>query len=116
MISEERALDPTLFPRRNRSNLRGEIIGLPDRTTLAAVRVVVTINLGQKNGLVTGDLLEITQAGSRVTDPIAGQEMTLPDRAAGNLLVYQVYEQIAYGLILSADEAVNVGDGVQSFP
>jgi len=116
MISEERALDPTLFPRRNRSNLRGEIIGLPDRTTLAAVRAVVTINLGQKNGLVTGDLLEITQAGSRVTDPIAGQEMRLPDRAVGNLLVYQVYEQIAYGLIISADEAVNVGDGVQSFP
>ena len=45
---------------------------------------------------MTGDLLEITHAGSRVTDPIAGQEMTLPDRAVGNLLVYQVYEQIAY--------------------
>ena len=40
----------------------------------------------------------------------------LPDRSVATLLVYQVYEQVAYGLVLVASEVLTVGDPVRSFP
>ncbi len=116
LVSEERILDPTLFPKTNQLNLAGEIIGLRANATLAANNSVVTVNLGAQSGVMVGDLLRIAKRGASVADPVTGKMIDLPDRSVASLLVYQVYEQVAYGLVLVASEVLTVGDPVRSFP
>lgn len=80
--------------------------------TNAAQSQVVAINKGSRDGLERGHVLTLLTAGSRMpdkTDP-GKPMMQLPDERNGTLMVFRTFDRVSYGLILSIQSGVKVGD------
>jgi hypothetical protein len=73
---------------------------------------VVVINRGTKDGMERGHVLAIQTNGQRVVDKTGAsfQEIKLPDERNGLLMVFRPFERVSYALVLSAEQAVRVGD------
>ena len=78
----------------------------------AAQNQVVVINRGTKDGMERGLVLAIQTNGQRVVDKTGTsfQEIRLPDERNGLLMVFRPFERVSYALVLSAEQAVRVGD------
>jgi hypothetical protein len=75
---------------------------------------IVTINRGDREGLIVGDVLAIYQTGEVVQDPIQQEMVALPDVRAGIVMVFAVYEKASFGLVLTATRPLAVGDKVKN--
>jgi LysM domain len=73
---------------------------------------VVVINRGTKDGMERGHVLAIQTNGERVVDKTGTsfQDIKLPDERNGLLMVFRPFERVSYALVLSAEQAVRVGD------
>ncbi|HET7313296.1 LysM domain-containing protein [Salinisphaera sp.] len=75
---------------------------------------VVTLDRGRNAGVRRGDVLKIYESGRTVPDPVAGGEVELPEVEAGYLMVFKVDDQVSFGLIMHATQAIHVGDVVHT--
>ena len=73
---------------------------------------VVTINKGQRDGLVEGSVLAILKTGETVRDRVTGQQVKVPDERSGLLMVFRTYDKISYGLVLTASRDLALMDKV----
>lgn len=73
---------------------------------------VVVLNRGSLDGIERGHVLAVYQAGQRARDPITGEMLTLPPLQAGILMIFKVEDRVSYGLIMSAERAIHVGDRI----
>jgi len=81
----------------------------------------VVLNRGQVDGLEQGAVLAIDQQGAVVHDKMGewpwnkqpfGDQVQLPYERAGTLIVFKVYDQISYGLVIGARSPMQVADRV----
>lgn len=83
---------------------------------------IVSINRGKKDGLDLGTVLELYRFGEIVTDrtdkssswSYGKQKVKLPDHQYGNLFIFRVFDNIAYGLVMQVTDSVKVGDVAKS--
>ena len=75
---------------------------------------VVVLNRGSNDGLAVGDVLTVFQKGEEVRDHVRGGMVKLPDEEAGTLMVFKVYNEIGYGLIMEATTAIHINDFVRN--
>jgi hypothetical protein len=73
---------------------------------------VVVINRGTKDGMERGHVLSIQTNGERIVDKTGTsfQDIKLPDERNGLLMVFRPFERVSYALVLTATQAVRVGD------
>jgi hypothetical protein len=73
---------------------------------------VVVINRGFKDGMERGHVLAIQTNGERLVDKTGTsfQDIKLPDERNGLLMVFRPFERVSYALVLTATQAVRVGD------
>ncbi|OIQ70953.1 hypothetical protein GALL_474330 [mine drainage metagenome] len=73
---------------------------------------VVVINKGLRDGIQSGHVLAIWQAGARQVDKTdAAQPMLkLPDERKGLLMVFRPFEKLSYALVLDITSGVKVAD------
>lgn len=73
---------------------------------------VVVINRGTNDGMERGHVLAIQTNGQRVVDKTGTsfQDIKLPDERNGLLMVFRPFERVSYALVLTATQAVRVGD------
>ena len=127
LVREVTRLDPTIFPTEPSRPMNGHIIALTTGERLASQLDSVVINLGTRDGLVMGDILSIEQPGARmvdsqgrsrkgftdqVRDVFSRNQVQLPNKDIGTLLVYRTFEKLAYGVILTITEPTGIGDSV----
>ena len=102
----------------------GRVISVVNGVNVIGQYHVVVINRGRRHGLEPGHVLSIWQAGDKVKDRGPGgtsNEFTkpfapsvkLPEERAGTFMVFKAYEQLSYGLIMSATADLHVGDLVR---
>ena len=72
------------------------------------------MNRGSRDGLEIGDVLTVFQAGEEVRDRIGGGKVQLPDEEAGTIMVFKVYDEIGYGLVMEATTAIHLHDAVRN--
>jgi hypothetical protein len=106
--------DPRFFPRAPESVVDGTIIWLAEQRLQATQYQVVALNRGRAHGIETGHLLTILQRGREVDDPYAYRDVTLPQRAIGEMMVFKVGERLSFGLVLEATRPVTALDRVES--
>jgi hypothetical protein len=75
---------------------------------------VVVMNRGSNDGLAVGDVLTVWQKGEVVRDRVEGGSVRIPDEPAGTLMVFKVYDQIGYGLVMEATQALHTLDYVRN--
>ena len=93
--------------------VQGTIISLFNALTRAARNQVVIINRGQRDGLERGHLLKLEKRGERVHDVVSKSiknTLTLPDIRLGIVMIFKVFDQVSYGVIMESTHTVQVGD------
>lgn len=97
-------------------NVRGRIISVYSGLQSVGADSIVTLDLGKENGLETGHVLAVYQHGKTIVDKTTPDHdrITLPSQRAGLLFVFQVFNKVSYGLLMSASRPIQVGDWVAS--
>jgi len=118
-VEGERSL--TFAPHAPTKPIDGQIIAVADNVSQIGQFQVVVLNRGQVDGLEQGAVLAIDQQGAIVGDKMAewpwnkqpfGDQVQLPYERAGTLIVFKVYDQISYGLVIGARSPMQVADRV----
>ena len=105
------------FPKPPAHDVRGEIISLVDAISQLGRYQTIALNLGQRDGLETGNLLRIKHIGSVIRDleeEDSDFRVKLPDEEIGVVMIIRTFEKMSYGLIMEADRPVSKKDYVES--
>ncbi|HZD53647.1 MAG TPA: LysM peptidoglycan-binding domain-containing protein [Woeseiaceae bacterium] len=108
------------FPKAPDTTIDGRIISVVDGVSQIGQYMVVVLNRGARDGLTPGHVLTVFQAGEVMSDRYAGgtmfrgHDVKLPDEEAGTVMVFKVYDRIAYGLVMEATSAIHVLDAVRN--
>jgi len=127
LVREESLMDPTIFPSEPVNDIQGKIMAMTNTERMASQLDTVLLDVGQREGLVLGDILSINQPGPLIVDDTerkqkgfaarfaaiaTNEKVQLPNKEIGTLLVYRVFDRMSYGLILSSTEPTKIGDKV----
>ena len=119
LVREESSIGSTIFPSEPEAPVSGMIIGFLGASSLASQLDTVVIDLGSNDQLEVGNILSIKLPGPQIVDVVErGQlsfrqrisamfnqeQLQLPGKDIGTLLVYKTFEQLSYALILSSLE------------
>jgi LysM repeat protein len=115
------------LPRSPERDVKGQIISVVDGVNLIGQYQIVAINRGARDGIETGHVLAVDQAGEIVRDKFSGRKwlglktgsafaprVKLPDERSGTMLIFKTYDRMSYGLILSATNTIRVADRVRT--
>ncbi|MEQ1635566.1 MAG: LysM peptidoglycan-binding domain-containing protein [Methylococcales bacterium] len=105
------------FPHPPEKPVNGSIISVLNGVSQIGQYNTVVLNKGTEEGLVVGHVLDIYQRGKLLADPYAEEKDTaviLPDEMAGSLMVYRVFKNVSYALVMQASQAIHILDKVQS--
>ena len=101
-------------PKAPDEDINGLIIDVMDGVSQIGQFDVVVLNRGEEHGLEAGDVLAVYQAGREVRDDVAGERVTLPEERAGELIVFQTFDELSFGLIMRAQRNINTMDMVRN--
>ncbi len=100
---------PRVAPRAPSDPVHSEIISVYRGLNQAGKYSVVAISAGKQQGLEVGHVLKIETPGRLIRDRETKDMVQLPSESAGELLLFRVFDRIAYGLVMSASAAISVG-------
>jgi hypothetical protein len=106
----------TFAPRPPEKALQGKILQVYRGVSQAGKNSVVSFNVGANQGIEVGHVLAIQSTGETVVDRESPklEKVKLPNETIGHLLVFRVFDRIAYGLIMDAANVVPVGATVKT--
>lgn len=111
-------VDTEFVPHAPPEGTHGHIISLYDAITQVGSFQVITVSLGQRNGIEKGHVLDINQAGRIVADPFEKPgslvDVELPEESAGRALVFRTFEKVSYALIMETSRPIQEGDSATS--
>lgn len=113
LMPAERGQFLNFSPRPPDREVQARIVSVYRGVTQVGRNSVVAISAGTANGVANGNVLAIRQLGRMVVDREKDNEVVkLPDEDVGHLLVFRVFDRIAYGLVMDASQSISVGDVV----
>ena len=98
------------------SVVTGKVIAMYGGVSEAGRGAIVTLNLGSKKGMESGHVLAMLSAG-KVPVYRSGEkhaEVKLPNERYGLALIFRVFENVSYALVMRADISVQIGDVVET--
>ena len=110
--SSNEEVNSIFYPKAPDDEVEGVIIAVEGGVASIGRYDVVAINRGEREGLATGDVLAVNQAGKTIRDSVGKGRVKLPSERAGLLIVFKVFEKLSYGLILEAERPLSVFDEV----
>ena len=109
-------IDTEFVPHAPNDQVHGYIISLFDAITQVGTFQVITLNLGDRNGIEKGHVLAVNQAGRVIADPFEKPgslvDVQLPEETAGVAMVFRTYEKVSYALIMETTRPIQIGDAV----
>ena len=105
------------FPKPPATDVSGRIISLLDAISQLGQYQTIAINLGLRDGVETGNVLNIKRPGKIIPDkeePDPTFRVKLPDEKVGNAMIIRSFEKMSYALIMAADSPVSIRDYVES--
>ncbi len=109
--------DRDFFPKPPAIEVRGEVISLLDAISMIGKFQTIAINLGSRDGVETGNLLEIRRLGEVIPDNSEEDptfRVKLPDERIGMAMIIRSFEKMSYALVMEADRPVVVTDYLQT--
>lgn len=100
---------PSLAPRAPDRAIEGRILSVYRGIESVGRHSVVAISPGADAGIEVGHVLRVLGASRQVTDRDTRERVVLPGEPIGELVVFRVFEKIAYGLVTGASQSISVG-------
>lgn len=114
LAEEERSIDSTFFPSAPASEVDAKIIAVEGGVTQVGKMDVVVINLGDREGMMVGNVLAVYKRGGIVKDRVKGDMVMLPDERAGLVMIFRTFEKLSLGLVLEAERPLAIKDLVRN--
>jgi len=105
------------FPKPPATDVSGRIISLLDAISQLGQYQTIAINLGSRDGVETGNVLNIKRFGKIIPDkeePDPTFRVKLPDEKIGTAMIIRSFEKMSYALIMAADSPVSIRDYIES--
>lgn len=105
----------SFLPRAPEADIKGRIIAVHDGVSQIGRYQIVVVNRGAREGMETGHVLRIHQAGAEVKDkvtPAVSDTVTLPDEDAGLVMLFRIFDKVSYGLVMESTRPIHVLDYV----
>ena len=107
-------IDTEFVPHTPPENTHGHVISLFDAISQVGTFQVITLSLGERDGIEKGHVLDINQAGRVVADPFEKPgslvDVELPEESAGRAMVFRTFEKVSYALIMETSRSIQLGD------
>jgi len=103
---------PYYFPRSPGKPVKGYIIAALNAVSEIGSHAVVTLSLGEREGIEEGHVLRVMYRQGTHLDPVTRREYALPDEESALVLVFRTFEKVSYALVLNATRPVNLLDSV----
>ncbi len=105
------------FPKPPATDVSGKIVSLFDAISQIGQYQTLAINLGFRDGLETGNVLDIKRTGDIIPDNEEEDptfRVKLPDEKVGMAMIVRSFEKVSYALVMSADGPISIEDYVES--
>ena len=105
------------FPKPPTTEVRGAVISLLDAISQVGQHQTIAVNIGIRDGIETGNVLDILRVGKIVTDKAEDDpafRVKLPDEKIGSIMIIRSFEKMSYALIMEADSPVSDQDYVKT--
>ena len=114
LLPESVDIPLNFFPSAPNSVINGRIMSVVNGVTQIGQHQVIVVNRGARDGLAVGDILSVFKKGEKVKDRVKGGSVLLPDEQAGTVMIFKVYDDIGYALVMEATQAIHVHDAVRN--
>jgi LysM repeat protein len=122
LVPESAGTIGDFLPHSPAAKVNGRIVAVVNGVLLAGQYQVVAINRGSRDGIEPDHVLRVNDQRQTVRDRCARingegtcthlSDTKLPAERAGALLVFRVFDQVSYALVVSATARMSVGDRV----
>jgi hypothetical protein len=105
------------FPKPPSIEVRGAVISLLDAISQVGQHQTIAVNLGVRDGVETGNVLDILRVGKIIPDKAEDDpafRVKLPDEKIGSIMIIRSFEKMSYALIMEADSPVSTQDYVKT--
>lgn len=105
------------FPKPPSFQVRGEVVSLLNAISQIGQYQTIAINLGQRDGVETGNLFNIRRIGSVIADKNEADpdfRVKLPDEKIGVAMIIRSFEKMSYALIMESDFPISEKDYVET--
>jgi len=100
-------------PHAPEKQVRGKVVAGSDNSVFEIAPLsVVIVNRGARDGIEVGHVLGLYRSEGMVT--LGDRKVPLPEQQYGVLLVFRVFNKLAYGFVMNAKRQVNVNDIVKN--
>jgi hypothetical protein len=112
LLPIERQQIISYMPKRPDAAVDARVISMYDGVRYAGGGQIITLSRGSKDGLATGDVLQLWRTGETKLDRTAAKRefVKLPDERIGLAFVFRTFPTISYALIQRGTMPVEVGD------
>lgn len=110
--TEDRDLVANYYPKAPAKSVSGNIMAVSEGVSYIGQYNVVALNLGLRDSVDIGSVVQANKQGAVVFDRAAGERIRLPDQRGGTLMVFRTFEKMSYALVMNAKEPLQVGDKV----
>jgi LysM domain len=117
MPMDNTSFDRDFFPKPPSTDVSGKIVALVDSISKSGAFQTIAINLGNRDGVESGNILRIRRNGDVVPDKNEKDPLftvSLPDEQIGMAMVIRSFEKMSYALIMEADMPISIKDYVES--
>ncbi len=105
-------------PHAPEGDIEGRVIGIYGGVSETGRQGVITLGVGQRNGLEVGHVLALHRYRGTVEykDQETGdkEEFELPEYRYGLVFIFRVFDRVSYGLVVDATASVKVSDTVRT--
>lgn len=92
--------------------VNGRIISVYGGVNEIGENMIVALNLGSSKGMEPGHVLAIYHENN-IRSP-EGRQISLPDERVGLAMVFRVFDQVSYALIMRSTQVIKVTDAVKT--
>lgn len=111
---EDRDIMANFYPSAPEDDVNGFIIAVEGGVSQIGSMDVVVINKGDRDKVVTGQIMAIYRTGEQVRDEVSKEIVQVPDTRAGLLMVFRTFDKVSYALVIKASQALSVMDKIKN--
>jgi hypothetical protein len=117
MPMDNTSFERDFFPTPPEAEVNGQVVALLDAISQTGIYQTIAINLGQRDGVESGNVLRIRRTGQVISDRREADprfRVKLPDEQVGMAMIIRSFEKMSYALIMEADFPIQVLDTVET--
>ena len=117
MPMDNTSFERDFYPTPPDTEVNGRIVALLDAISQSGLYQTIAINLGERDGLETGNVLRIRRFGAAIPDRNEEDprfRVKLPDEEIGMAMIIRSFEKMSYALIMEAEFPITLDDYVET--